>query len=155
MSINYKQTESFIERLYSNFNNYYGATKAFMMCAAHESKGGDFLIQKGFNFGDVNDHGRGIVQIQENLHDDVIEQIMQSMDILREFGYENPDVDKCYHDIAYSALIFRMHFMRYKHKFPDNLKELSEYLKEYWNTEAGKAEPQDYLKDYLLWSKNY
>lgn len=148
--INYKQLESYIESLYSSWPSCSNATLGFMMCAGHESKGGEFIFQDDGNK-NMYDKALGVLQIEKPTHDDILFHAPNAYSILFEKGYQSPDWKFCLHDIKYSALIFRLQFMRYNHKFPSDPVRMSEYLKKYWNTEAGKATPEKYYNDWREW----
>lgn len=152
--IDFEQLKTVIvDPLYRKMANYSeDATTMFMMCVAHESDMGRFVVQRGHRH--MLDYGRGIAQIQANNHNDVWANVPTTYSDAEKLGFiGNNNADRCIYDMQYSAFIFRKHFHRFPESVPSDLTDMSIMLKDKWNTAQGKASPLDYYLAYEKWSK--
>ena len=120
-------------------------TTLAMMCAAHESRMGTYLQQ-------VKGPALGLFQMEPRTHDDLWANFLRERKDLKPWVYEASTYvggpSQMAWNLKYSICMFRVFFMRFKEPIPVALEDQAEYLKKYWNTEAGKATAQDYLKAY-------
>jgi hypothetical protein len=127
------------------------ACLAIMMIIAHESQRGEYLTQLN------NGPAKGIIQMEGWVHDDV----WQNSDSIRrnalKLGFiaketETPTSDKLYSDLAYNVFMARQRLFMDVNPLPTEPREMSAYLKKFWNSAQGKADDMSYLKDYEQWS---
>jgi hypothetical protein len=131
------------------------AENLLVMICAWESKGGTYLKQE-------EGPALGIYMMEPATHD-YIWQFIFSKDrdfgmisnVLRASGIpipyqENPrpNANSLILNFRYSTVMARVFFLRIKEPIPLGLHELGAYAKKYWNTEKGKATPDDYYQAY-------
>lgn len=127
-----------------------------MMTAAHESKGGKFLVQQG-------GPALGVYQMEHDTWQDIQDSFLSYRPELGRFtqevaGTRGEDSVELIGNLYYATAMARVHYYRVPEPLPSRdstryLYELSEYCKKYWNTELGKATPAKYRLDFLEWEK--
>lgn len=137
------------------------AEDLLFMTAAHESALGTYLKQ-------VSGPALGIYQMEPDTHNDIWDNYLEYREDLRplvlrllgRFG----SVDTLVFNLAYATAMARIHYYRIKEPLPkkddypnnseEYLKALSQYAKKYYNTEKGKATPEDYYNAYIRYNGN-
>lgn len=153
MGINPNQLKVFIEDV---IKFYFGeaqarpnAIKLLMMVAAHESLGGHYLQQ-------VRGPARGIFQMEPATEWDLYQNYARfrtrMRDIYQAVTGESKGAQELHQrgNLIRQIVLARMHFLRFPAPIPPTHDDqaLSEYAKKYWNTNAGKATPEQYRVDY-------
>lgn len=127
---------------------------AIMMIIAHESQRGEYITQLN------NGPAKGITQIEGWVHDDVWDNSDSIWDnalllnIINQEDYNNkvhPNFNRLVYDMRYAVFITRQRLFMDSNPLPDNIDDLSSYLKNFWNSSAGKAKSTSYGDDYWLW----
>lgn len=130
------------------------AELAIMMIIAHESKRAEYIAQ--FN----NGPAKGIIQMEGWVHDDVwmnSDSIWDNALLLGLISRKDrelrkaPNSDRLYWDLRYNVFMARQRLFMDVNPLPDTPKEMSAYLKSYWNSAEGKANDDSYLIDYNRW----
>ena len=119
------------------------ALTAILMIIAHESNKGEYLFQVG------GGPALGVIQMEPETHDSVWkagESVKENADKL---GLKQ-DVTQLYKSLEYAIFMARQRLLMDTNPFPTGLKELSKYLKEYWNA-GGAAEELDYYHAFINW----
>lgn len=119
------------------------AVLAIMMIIAHESQRGKYWRQ-------VGGPAIGLIQMEAWVHDDVWE-VCDSIKVLAEHYGVHEDVEQLAYDIRYNIFMARCRLLMDVRPLPTNKESMAEYLKEYWNSGAGKASAEKYLNDYEAW----
>ena len=139
--------------LYEKMHNGMTGLEAFMMCVAHESTRGEFIHQ-------VQGPALGIIQMEPLTHDDTWKEGDSIWDNALKVGIitaeeyvkaQHPPAERLIYDLQYNAFMFRQRLFMKPGKLPQDLKELSRYLKTHWNSALGKADELSYYRDYLEW----
>ncbi len=113
------------------------------MVMAWESEGGTYLAQ-------INGPAIGIFMMQPSTHDDIWENFLSKHTMWQDiaiFRYHDQPYEMI-SNLEYATAMARVFFLRIKEPIPKDLDSLSAYAKKYWNTEKGKATPEDYLQAY-------
>ena len=130
------------------------AALAIMMIIAHESQRCEYISQ--LNSGPA----RGITQIEGWVHDDIWKNgdsiwfNAREMGIISSEEYHakiHPHADRLIYDMRYAVFMTRQRLFMDARPLPDNITELSAYLKDFWNSNLGAANNESYADDYLLW----
>lgn len=117
---------------------------AISMLVAHESDKGEYLFQ--FD----NGPARGIIQMEEWVHDDTWKHCDSIQERAKMCGIVK-NKDALVYDIRYNVFMARCRFLMDTKPFPSTLEGMAFYLKAYWNTNLGKATANDYLEAYQSW----
>lgn len=125
------------------------AMNLLVMTMAHESKGGQYLMQypKG--------PALGIFQMEKGTFNDLwdrylinkpdlVDRIMKTCNLKLQ-----PIAEEMSEDLALATAMARVYYLRVRQTIPTDLEQMAEYAKKYWNTEYGKATANDYLSAYL------
>lgn len=141
-------------------DTYYGpdlaqpnVVKLLMMVAAHESLGGQYLQQ-------IRGPARGIFQMEPATEWDIFSNFARFRKRMRDIYNEVTDVppDKVeLHqrgNLVRQVVLARMHFLRVPKPIPcyHDDEALGQYAKDYWNTAAGKATPEQYVSAYYKYT---
>ena len=128
------------------------AEDLLVMTMAHESNGGEYLFQIGgggaigifqMEKGTYHDVWRTLNDPNSHLHDRA-KLLLQACDLC-----EQPIPEDMEGNLYLATAMARVYYARIRKPIPTDLDEMAEYAKKYWNTEQGKATPQDYLAAYL------
>lgn len=127
---------------------------AISMIIAHESKRGEFLKQIG------GGPALGLIQMEPLTHDstwkygDSVWVNAKKLGIISSFDHSNkirPLSDRLIYDLRYNVFMARQRLFMKDGALPDNIDDLSRYLKKHWNSVAGAASEMSYRDDYLKW----
>lgn len=140
------------------------AVDLLMMTACHESLCGEYIKQ-------VNGPAQGIYQMEPATEIDINDNYLDFREELRgkveDFLVEYDSDPSKPHlssemtwNLAYATAMARVHYFRVPRPLPVQegqsrrayLEALSLYAKQHYNTELGKATPEEYLNDYLKYS---
>ena len=130
------------------------AVLAIMMIVAHESGRGEYLAQLN------NGPARGIIQMEGWVHDDVwknsdsIWANAANVGIISDddaFKRIHPSSDRLIYDLKYNVFMARQRLFMDVNPLPDDIVEMSKYLKGYWNSSQGSANELSYFNDYTVW----
>jgi len=126
------------------------AVMAIVMLIAHESECCEYIAQL------KDGPAKGIIQMEGWVHDDV----WKNSDSIRvnalNLGFtrridDTPNSDLLYTNLAYNVFMARQRLFMDTNPLPNNEEDMAVYLKKYWNSEQGKATPEDYLNAYREW----
>lgn len=125
------------------------AVNLLVMIAAHESVKGNYIAQ-------LVGPARGIYQMEGNTHDDIIKWLKANKPtIYAQINLLVTEVsaDMMMYDLRYATAMARVFFLRFPEALPSGSDDVSMslYAKRRWNTSAGKATSDDYLKAYRSW----
>lgn len=127
------------------------AENLLLMIAAHESKWGYYLAQ-------MKGPARGMYQMEGETHDDIVAWVNRTnpllfTKILEVCGMVRSaaTADRMCSNLAYATAMARLFFLRFPEGLPSSPADQSAYAKKRWNTSAGKATADDYLKAYNGW----
>jgi len=113
---------------------------------AQESLMGRYLKQRR------NGPALGIYQIEPKTHEDVIKNYLQYRKPLAKkiFSLGKPYDQSLIFNLAYSTAIARVIYYRIPKPLPDadDVEALAKYYKQHYNTEAGKATPEQFIYNY-------
>jgi hypothetical protein len=152
------QLRSVIQRTLKKFEELGGATyseeavELLMMVAAHESKlltyvrqleGGPALGVYQHEPETIRDLYRVVISKNQKL-DFAVAKFVPSAKSLTARDYS----ELVETDLRYATVLARVHFMRFKEPIPKGA-GMAAYAKKYWNTEAGSATEDDYVKAYV------
>lgn len=153
--MNYKQVRDLVATpLLKQIKNGMSGLDAFMMCVAHESKGGTYLKQ---TFGGP---AKGIIQMESETHNDVwrhgdsIWSNAVKVGIITKQDADNkthPTADRLIYDLRYNVFMFRQFMFMQPGKLPTNGRDLAKCLKDKYNTSEGKATAEEYYYDHIEW----
>ncbi len=117
------------------------AIELLIMIAAHESGGFTYCKQ-------VRGPALGIYQMEPATFYDVKDYLKRTERYPALLRYHNPE--RLIFDINYATAMARAFFLRIPEPIPniEDKEGLARYAKKYWNTELGKATPQQYLTAY-------
>lgn len=126
------------------------AVDLLVMICAHESLKGEYIHQ-------VKGPAVGIYCMEPATHSDVLKYIEERRPALymmldRYTGIAHHSLMAG--NLYYATFMARCFFLRIPEAIPTDYKEMAEYAKKYWNTEAGKAIPHDYLHAFNTWGVN-
>lgn len=131
-----------IEKALARFDlpNSEAAVRLLLMIAAHESGGFTYCKQKG-------GPALGLFQMEPPTHAHVIDYLKRSG---RFAALRALPVERLVIDVEYAAAIARVYLWTFPEPLPDadDLDGLAAYAKKYWNTNAGKATAEKYLRDF-------
>ena len=125
------------------------AENLLMGTCAQESKMGTFLVQLD------GGPAMGIFQMEPATHHDIYANYLyyhegisdKIMDYNMMNGADNPKL--LINDLAYAAAMCRVHYYRVPKALPaDNVEELANYYKLFYNTPEGKATVQQFIDNY-------
>ncbi len=125
------------------------AEDLLIMTAAHESNLGEYLKQLGPG------PALGVFQMEKGTFNDLwdrflnqkpklVDRIMKTCNLR-----EKPAAEEMIDDLNLATCMARVYFLRVRQPIPTDLDQMAAYAKKYWNTELGKATPEDYLAAYL------
>lgn len=125
------------------------AERLLTMIVAHESLKGHYIVQ-------TTGQAKGIYQMENATHDHVLRWIHNNKPELYreivEMGDGQPSPVKMITDMDYATAMARAYFLLFPEALPTGSdEELAAYAKKRWNTSAGKATADDYLKAYQSW----
>ena len=118
------------------------AELAIMMIIAHESFEGNYWFQ-------IGGPALGVIQMEPVTHDsvwdfgDTVHANAKKLGLVR-------DVTQLYKSLEYNIFMARQRLLMDVNPFPKHARELSIYLKEYWNA-GGRAGDLDYYTAYQRW----
>lgn len=163
--INYNQFQNeIILPLFTDMYNYSdAAVKAAMMCAAHESKGGTFLVQNvsdDYKAKYPKGYGLGVFQMEGWVHDDVWDESDNIVQDAIELGiikdiHDIQKPERMIYDMRYAAFMFRKRLHMDTNPIPKSYVDISEYLKSFWNSGKGAATAEKYYLDWIDWRSGY
>ena len=159
MSINKEQLADLIERVLLDLEEFTlgkikfteEAKTLLLMTAAHESHLGKYIKQ-------VKGPALGIFQMEPATHEDHWAYITPRAwlyDALCAMNLEcDTDASALEYNLKYAIVMARVHYYRKPEALPsslskDYIQQLAEYAKKHYNTEEGKATPEEYSSDYL------
>ncbi len=149
--INHDQLREFIIKpalgdlqLYSN-----DAVELLMFTCAVESKGGYYLKQ-------IKGPALGIYQMEPKTYNDIWQNYIKNKpDIMLRLVHNfkciaMPEEDRLVYDLRFATAMARLHYARVKEPLPsyDNIDDIWDYYKTYYNTLEGKADYGSSLSDY-------
>lgn len=153
VGMHHNQLREFIQDV---LDAYYGpelsrpnVVKLLMMIAAHESLGGYYIKQ-------IRGPARGIFQMEPATEWDLFRNYARFRDRMRDIYLEVTYVP-CgkveLHqrgNLVRQVVLARMHLLRFPKPIPcyHDDEGLGQYAKDYWNTAAGKATPEQYITAY-------
>lgn len=131
-----------IEKALARFDlpNSEAAVRLLLMIAAHESGGFTYCKQKG-------GPALGLFQMEPPTFAHVMDYLKRS----ERFPAVRPlPVERLVIDAEYAAAVARVYLYSFPEPLPDadDLAGLAAYAKKYWNTNAGRATPEKYLRDF-------
>jgi hypothetical protein len=145
VGFNPKQFKKFVSQTLQHIPKGYSESSlvAALMCAAHESKLGEYLYQE-------NGPALGVFQIEPTTHDTIWEHGDTCCENAQLMGIEWSESALVY-DLRYQVFMFRQRLFMKPEALPpaDDLMAMAMYLKKHWNTVHGKAKAHDYYLDYL------
>lgn len=130
------------------------AVMAIQMIIAHESQRGHYISQL---------HGgpaAGFIQMEKRTHDSVWRygETVWANAVLAGIITTGdnrlrapPSFDRLLYDLRYNIFMARQRLFMKPEAFPNSPEAMSVYLKKHWNSVAGAADPDSYLKDWLKW----
>ena len=133
-------------------NGMAGAT-AIEMIVAHESLGCEYVHQ-------VGGPALGIIQMEPFVHDDTWDHCdsiwnnAKSIGLIDDSDYNNkirPPSERLIYDLRYNVFMARHRLYMDQDPIPVDHRELSEYLKQYWNTSEGGAHQLSYFIHFNKW----
>lgn len=121
--------------------------------AAQESAMGTYIRQIG------SGPALGIFQMEPATYYDIWANYLPRKPKLKQFisdvcdkcGYENmPQASRLMYDMAFATAMARLHYMRIPELLPqpDNIKDLANYWKRYYNTPKGKGTIEEFVDSY-------
>lgn len=125
------------------------AVELLLMIAAHESVKGEYIAQ-------ITGPARGIYQMEGATHND-IQSWLSSKKPATWYAIgelvRKAEADMMMYDLRYATAMARVFFLRFPEALPSGSDDvaMSLYAKKRWNTSAGKATAEDYLKAYRSW----
>jgi len=128
---------------------------AVMMIIAHESVNGFYLVQ-------LKGPALGMIQMEPLTHNETwkwgdtiwINALTCEIITQQEFDSKShPKPDRLIYDLAYNVFMCRQRLFMKKGALPTGMHELSNYLKNAWNSAYGKAEDYSYVHSYNNWNK--
>lgn len=122
------------------------AHEAIMMIVAHESSCGTYIKQ-------VKGPALGVIQMEPATH----ESLWQHADRIKHNAAQCgivKNVKALEWDLKYNIFMARSMLLTDPNPIPTTRPELSKYLKDFYNTEGGKAKPDDYHNALIAWSKS-
>ena len=156
MSINKEQLSDLIERVLLDLEEHTlgkikfteEAKTLLLLTAAHESHLGKYIRQ-------VGGPALGIFQMEPLTHEDHWSYITPRewlYDALCAMNLEcDTDASALEYNLKYAIVMARIHYYRKPEWIPEDIKGISEYAKQHYNTKAGKATSEAYLEDYYLY----
>lgn len=126
------------------------AVRLLLMIMAHESRKGYYIKQ-------TVGPAVGVYQMEPATHDDIRQFLMRKLlidkvEYLRMRGAYMGAAEEMAGNMYYATAMARAFFLRFPESLPKGSdEELAKYAKRRWNTSAGKATWQDYLKAYQEW----
>ncbi|AZS06533.1 endolysin [Alteromonas phage ZP6] len=120
------------------------AVQAIMQIIAHESNGGKYWEQQG------GGPALGPIQMEPITHDSIWDN-SDSIYILAKKLMIRRDVEQLRHSAIYNIFMARCYLLMDTRPLPKDGTSMSYYLKKYWNSEKGKAEPLDYFYKWNRW----
>ena len=130
------------------------AEELLIATVAHESKGGTYLKQ-------INGPALGIYQMEPKTHDDLWNSFFPNHSDL---SYRlmtvckmstKPTSDMMIFNLFYATAVARCLYARCAQALPmhGDLGELWLYYKKWWNTKKGDAQQDEFVQDYLTFTK--
>lgn len=123
---------------------------------AQESRGGTYLFQQGANpdlYASLQKNilAVGPFQMEPRTHDDLWGHFIRQNKKLK--GVCEPltqmPADAMVYDLRYATIMARLfYYFRAKESIPKTLELQAKYYKKYYNTTAGKATVEEYIKNY-------
>ena len=126
------------------------AVRLLLMIMAHESRQGYYIKQ-------TVGPAVGVYQMEPATHDDIRQFLMRKLlidkvDYYRMRGAYLTAAQEMAGNMYYATAMARAFFLRFPEALPKGSDaELAAYAKKRWNTSAGKATADDYLKAYQAW----
>lgn len=130
------------------------AITTMTMIAAHESRGGTFVVQQESRI------AKGLYQMEDFTHDSIWRNSDNIWSDATKLGIITkgqlakniqPSAERLIYDMRYATFMARKYLHMDKRPLPKGLESTAEYCCNYWNA-GGKATPEKYLNDYLTWS---
>ncbi|MCJ8292903.1 MAG: hypothetical protein MJK15_00720 [Colwellia sp.] len=127
---------------------------AITMIIAHESKRGEYIKQAGTG------PALGLIQMEPRTHDstwkfgDSIRKNALKLGIITQYQYdrfEHPPAERLIYDTRYNVFMARQRLFMKKGALPKDVKNMSKYLKQHWNSAGGAADNYSYSDDYARW----
>ena len=142
--LNFYQFKNLTERTLKQMCAYSEeATKAIMMIVAHESKCGSYIRQ-------VGGPALGVIQMEPFTHDSLWEYADNIAINARKLCIVE-NLDALEWDLRYNIFMARSMLLTDPKPLPKSIKEISVYLKTFYNTTKGKAKETDYFDAYKRW----
>lgn len=124
------------------------AVELLLMIAAHESHLGTYLKQ-------TKGPALGIYQMEPFTFNDILDNYVAYKPnlqyIVQPFVYSTVIPEHLLvHDLQFATIMARIHLLRDRYALPSHTDTvaMAKYAKRVWNTEAGKATSNDYLRAY-------
>jgi len=124
------------------------AENLLVMVMAHESNGGYYLQQ-------TKGPALGVYQMETATFNDLWRRYLFNKPDLENRLMDScnlkhiPEPEEMEGNLYLATAMARIFFLRVYTPIPTDLELLSEHIKKFWNTEAGKATAAEYLRDYL------
>lgn len=129
------------------------AVELLMMTAAHESDLGEYVAQ-------IGGPALGIYQMEPATENDIYRNFLNfrkvTLNTVSDLMNDVAMGEDLVHNLAYATAMARVQYFRDPQALPSGslsdestIRELSHYAKRVYNTEAGKASPEDYFNDYM------
>lgn len=125
------------------------AEELMLGTCAQESKGGTYLKQ-------VNGIAYGAWQMEPTTHDDIWIRFLPNQPIKCSLMVNHcqirtkPDASVMVYHLTYACAMARLHYFRAEGAIPRSLEDQARYYKKVWNTNLGKATPEEYIQNYNL-----
>lgn len=145
MSIDPAQFRQMVQDVLESIGKNYATSNAInllVMTAAQETHLGRWLYQ-------VRGPAQGIYQMEPNTVHDLWQNGLSNHMRDRIAEEYRPSRWSLKYDLAYQTILARLYYARFEEPIPANIREMAEYYKKYWNTEAGDATPRQALDNYL------
>lgn len=126
------------------------AVRLLLMIMAHESRQGYYIKQ-------TVGPALGVYQMEPATHDDIIKFLRAKGKVKLVTMWSAPQFEwstatEMAGNMYYATAMARAFFLRFPEALPNGSDaELAAYAKARWNTKAGKATADDYLKAYQAW----
>lgn len=113
------------------------------MIAAHESMLGEYRKQ-------IKGPALSLLQIEPVTHNSIWDHCDSIGKLAIKLGIERSLMSLA-DDDRYAVFVARCYLLMDKNPLPKTVCEMGEYAKTYWNSNGGKASPEDYIDAYIKW----
>lgn len=144
MTIEKSQLRHLIKRVLKPFGTWSQAAEDLLIgTAAQESCVGTYITQ-------IKGPAKGIFQMEPATEKDLWEYIVRKdlhYLVGTVSGVFGPNPLHLEGNLIYQIIMARIFYLRVKERIPDGIEAQARYYKKYWNTEAGKATVEQYMKN--------